>query len=333
MTLTDPNTATVKPLFRWPRFGRLAEVTDDELARYASLIYERTGFAFHRRRRRCCQTVCGGGCGRRGPRVRRLLPPHCGGSRRRTPNGTRSCRRSPPTRRSCFETRRSGNWFRAGVPARVRAQARGSRPRALRIWSRGLEHRRRSVYRRLLHCRQSGKPRTVADPHPGHRHRNRSGPAGQAASFGERAMRLVPDSYRKRYFRRSPGGNLWQACPVLTQMTDFRQHNLMDPLRDGPFDLVFLKRADLLRPRVQAARDGQCAIGHLPRRAARGRARRGNRRDGQGFCPIAAVAIPTAAAVRGEKEKKTGKRNSWEEGTRRAVPAKGAGPLFPDEGK
>ena len=59
--------------------------------------------------------------------------------------------------------------------------------------------------------------------------------------FGERAMRLVPESYKRRYFRKATAANVWQACPVLTQMVAFRQHNLLDRLRDGPFDLVFLK--------------------------------------------------------------------------------------------
>jgi len=58
--------------------------------------------------------------------------------------------------------------------------------------------------------------------------------------FQERAMRLVPESYKKRFFHKTAAG-AWQACPVLTQMVAFRQHNLLERLRDGPFDLVFLK--------------------------------------------------------------------------------------------
>jgi chemotaxis protein methyltransferase CheR len=34
---------------------------------------------------------------------------------------------------------------------------------------------------------------------------------------------------------------VWQAQSVLRDMVDFRQHNLLDPLRASPFDLVFLK--------------------------------------------------------------------------------------------
>ena len=62
-----------------------------------------------------------------------------------------------------------------------------------------------------------------------------------AGVFGERAMRLVPNSYKRRFFSKAAGANVWQARPVLTEMAAFRQHNLMDPFREPPFDVVFLK--------------------------------------------------------------------------------------------
>jgi chemotaxis protein methyltransferase CheR len=63
----------------------------------------------------------------------------------------------------------------------------------------------------------------------------------RAAVFGERAMRLVPDDYKRRFFTKAKDAQLWQAKPLLTGMITCRQHNLMDPLRDQPFDLVCLK--------------------------------------------------------------------------------------------
>ena len=61
------------------------------------------------------------------------------------------------------------------------------------------------------------------------------------AVFGERAMRLAPEEYGRRFFIKAKDAQIWQAKPVLTEMVTFRQHNLMDPLRERPFDLVFLK--------------------------------------------------------------------------------------------
>ena len=46
-------------------------------------------------------------------------------------------------------------------------------------------------------------------------------------------MKLVPASYKGRYFSKDAQANLWQARSVLTEMAAFRQHNLLDPLRNG----------------------------------------------------------------------------------------------------
>jgi len=63
----------------------------------------------------------------------------------------------------------------------------------------------------------------------------------ESGVFGERAMRLTPEDYRRRFFSKAPNTQLWQARPVLMSMLKFKQHNLMSPLREKPFDIVFLK--------------------------------------------------------------------------------------------
>jgi len=61
------------------------------------------------------------------------------------------------------------------------------------------------------------------------------------AIYNERAMHLVPDVCKKRFFTKQPDGTSWQAGSALTGMVTFRQHNLLDPLKEPPFDLVFVK--------------------------------------------------------------------------------------------
>lgn len=61
------------------------------------------------------------------------------------------------------------------------------------------------------------------------------------AIYGERAMHLVPESYKKRFFTKQADGVSWQANPILTGMISFKQHNLLEPLKEAPFDVVFLK--------------------------------------------------------------------------------------------
>jgi len=65
--------------------------------------------------------------------------------------------------------------------------------------------------------------------------------AGEAGVFGQRAMRLVPAEYWRRFFTKANDVDAWTAMPVLTDMLAFRQQNLMEPLHERPFDLVFLK--------------------------------------------------------------------------------------------
>jgi chemotaxis protein methyltransferase CheR len=81
----------------------------------------------------------------------------------------------------------------------------------------------------------------------------------KAAAFGERAMRLVPESFKRRYFRKAAHAALWQASSTLVEMVDFRQHNLLDPSRDGPFDLVFLKNVLI----YFAAESKRRVVGHV----------------------------------------------------------------------
>jgi chemotaxis protein methyltransferase CheR len=61
----------------------------------------------------------------------------------------------------------------------------------------------------------------------------------QRAEFGVRAMRLVSDSLRTRFFTRT--GDVWKPQQVLKRWTSFRQHNLLQPLRGLSFDLIFVK--------------------------------------------------------------------------------------------
>ncbi|MCC9604655.1 protein-glutamate O-methyltransferase CheR [Blastopirellula sp. JC732] len=62
-----------------------------------------------------------------------------------------------------------------------------------------------------------------------------------AARFGERSMRLVPEPLKKRFFDQAKNTPFWTPKSQLRNMMSFRQHNLLDPLRERPFDVVLLK--------------------------------------------------------------------------------------------
>ena len=97
-------------------------------------------------------------------------------------------------------------------------------------------------------------------------------------------MRLVPEDYRTRFFTKANDAPIWQAKPVLTGMLRFRQHNLMEPLREKPFDLVFLKNVLIYFDAAskKTVMDN-VRVGDPARRAAGGRRRRRRGRPGQGL--------------------------------------------------
>ncbi len=59
--------------------------------------------------------------------------------------------------------------------------------------------------------------------------------------FGERAMRLVPPVLRQRFFQKAAHPKSWEAKPNLRAMLRFKVHNLLEPLKESPFDLIVLK--------------------------------------------------------------------------------------------
>ncbi len=59
--------------------------------------------------------------------------------------------------------------------------------------------------------------------------------------FGARSMRLVPAEIQAKWFVKLGDNGPWEAKTALKQFTDFRRHNLLDPLLETAFDVVFLK--------------------------------------------------------------------------------------------
>lgn len=59
--------------------------------------------------------------------------------------------------------------------------------------------------------------------------------------YSDRAMRLVSEECRRRFFTQAKDAAVWQAKPAVTGMLAYRQHNLLERLSEPPFDLVFLK--------------------------------------------------------------------------------------------
>lgn len=222
--------------------GRLEQVTDGQLAQYAELIYRRIGVRVPSKKKTLLSN-----------RLRRRLQAtgiptfaayykHLTGLRATDPEWDAFLQEITTHETYLFRDEKQWRWFREVYLPQCAAEARsGRRRRSLRIWSAACSTGDEATTAAccIAACLPSYQQWDVrilgTDVGVGAVEQARQG------VFGERAMRLVPDAYRKRYFAKVPGAERWQARQTLTRMTSFRQHNLLEPLRERPFDLVLLK--------------------------------------------------------------------------------------------
>jgi chemotaxis protein methyltransferase CheR len=65
--------------------------------------------------------------------------------------------------------------------------------------------------------------------------------AARAGSYDARAVRLIEPAQRTIYFDEAPAADRWTAKPEVKALVTLRQHNLLFPLKEDPFDCIFLK--------------------------------------------------------------------------------------------
>ena len=222
--------------------SNLEQVTDEELSKFANLIYERTGIRVspqkktllsNRVRRRLRQTGIEN-FAEYFTHLKRLRPGDA--------EWNAFLQEITTHETYLFRDEVQWQWFSNTFLAEQVAQVKaGKKSRSLKIWSAA--------------CSTGDEATTIACCVAGCLPNYQQwkikilgtdigvGAVEQASSavFGERAMRLVPEQYRLRFFNKVKDAQIWNAKPILTGMMSFRQHNLMTPFREDGFDLVFLK--------------------------------------------------------------------------------------------
>jgi chemotaxis protein methyltransferase CheR len=133
-------------------------------------------------------------------------------------------------------------WFRKTfLPELSQAARKKHRPRHLRIWSAA--------------CSTGDEPYTIACcladallEHSQWTIEIVATDIGQGAleharqgQFNERSVRELPEAFQRRFFRQDRDSGLWNAKPEIKKWLRFKQHNLLEPLRERPFDLVVVK--------------------------------------------------------------------------------------------
>lgn len=228
----------IKPI---PPLSAVEQVSDLQLSRYADLVYRRTGIRVSPQKKMLLSN-----------RLRRRLRDtgitdfeqyykHLTKLAPSDPEWDAFLQEITTHETYLFRDEAQWDWFRNGFLAERAAEARTVGQRTLRIWSAA--------------CSTGDEPMTVAccvvaylpnltqwkvqivatDIGVGALEQARSG------VFGERSMRLVPEDYRRRFFTKAKEGQIWQARSQVSSLIAFKQHNLMEPLREAPFDLVLLK--------------------------------------------------------------------------------------------
>ena len=238
MILSD----TISPMTPIAPVVALTEVTDAQLTRYAELIYRRTGIRIVPQKKTLLSN-----------RVRRRLREtgiqgfdeyyeHLTRLRAEDPEWDGFLQEITTHETYLFRDENHWNWFRETYLPQCAAEARsGSRSCGMRIWSAASSTGDEAftaaccIAASLPNFQQWQVRILGTDIGVG------AVAQAKAGRFSDRAVHLVPEAYRARYFSKDAQANPWLARPVLTGMVAFRQHNLMEPLRERPFDLVFLK--------------------------------------------------------------------------------------------
>ncbi|WP_169979361.1 CheR family methyltransferase [Tautonia rosea] len=65
--------------------------------------------------------------------------------------------------------------------------------------------------------------------------------SAREAIYGDRSLRSVTQAERTRWFSFDSAANRWNLNEELKSRATFRSHNLLHPIREGPFDCIFLK--------------------------------------------------------------------------------------------
>jgi chemotaxis protein methyltransferase CheR len=126
-------------------------------------------------------------------------------------------------------------------PAISRQATERKRPKSLRIWSAACSTGEEpySIALKLMPAKHlfTGWKTTVL----GTDLSNAVLEVARVGAYDARSVRLVNPEHLRTYFDQTPANDRWNIKPEIRSFVTWRQHNLLFPLREEPFDCIFLK--------------------------------------------------------------------------------------------
>ena len=217
------------------------ELTDEEYEKFCGLIYRVAGIRIADNKRVMVSN-----------RVRRRLRATGIASftellrlpdlaRRQTARCRCSSTRSPPTRPTSSATPSITNGSATTfLPEIARQAALRKRPKTPADLVGGVQHRRRALLDRAR--RSWPRSRVFAGWRITILGTDLSGAvlaAARAGSYDARAVRLVEPARRLAFFDDDPAAQRWTIKPEVKALVTWKQHNLLFPLEEEPFDCIF----------------------------------------------------------------------------------------------
>ena len=217
-----------------------SQVTDAELARYAELIYQRTGIRVSARKKTLLSNRLRRRLRETGIKDFAAYLQHLKKIRPADPEWDAFFEEITTHETYLYRDESQWEWFCSYLKQRSADSQRNQPPRRLRIWSAACSTGDEACTAAC--CILSTLSNTAmwnihilgTDIGTGTLDR------ATAFTYGRRAMQRVPRECLK-YFHEEKAEGVWKARPAIASMIKFRQHNLMDRLVEPPFDLVFLK--------------------------------------------------------------------------------------------
>ncbi len=141
-----------------------------------------------------------------------------------------------------FRTAKHFDWLKNEFLTELIGQHRaGQREPSLRIWSAG--------------CANGAEPYSIAVCLAENAHRLQGWSLkilgtdiseqmlaeAREGKYKERAVEAIDQKQRRRYFHHRTEENHWAIRPDLKELVEFKKHNLMDRISQGPFDCIFIR--------------------------------------------------------------------------------------------